>query len=213
MNAWIQGFFKTIAAFLHRTPAKYVPAKAPRSLEEAKAMVRKAVEKFLEASPMDSADSPGLNKLAGDLGAKVVKPGSKFEADQVVAYFELREAATDFAKHCLVTPEGNVLPPTEDTDRRIVRLQTSAIGFATAIREGLKAGVLADACACPPCALFRLSALAYGNCPLGSDPSFVAAAFVSFMQAVKLLIPAGGISAIVIEKKPTVNSSTPFSNN
>ncbi len=208
MNAWIQGFVATIAAFFGRKPESKASG-----LEESMAKMRKAAEKFLDAPSKVSADSPGWEKLAGDLGAKVVKPGSKFEADQVVAYFELREAATDFAKHCLVTPEGNVLPPTEDTDRRIVRLQTSAIGFATAIREGLKAGVLADACACPPCALFRLSALAYGNCPLGSDPSFVAAAFVSFMQAVKLLIPAGGISAIVIERNPAVNSSTPFSNN
>lgn len=208
MNSWIQGLVATIAAIFSRKPKA-------NGLEESMAKMRQAAKTFLDEPSKVSADSPGWEKLAGDLGVNVQKPSAKLESDQIVAYFELREASQEFAKHCEVTPEGNVLPPTEDTDKRIVKLQTAAIAYASAVREGLKAGTLAEVCPCRSCALFRLAALAYGNCPLGVDPSFVAAAFVNLMQAVKLLVPTGAIPVFqtIIVNKPSVNASTPFSHN
>lgn len=209
MNPWINKLLATIAGLFRQGPA-IVPMS-----EETAAKFRAAVEnlraettKHISVPSKLTSDSPGWAKLAKDLDiAPPTIDRDKLENAVASAHVDFMHVAGVFASSCSVNADGSASPPTEETDKKIVDLQTAAIAYATAFRECMKANVAVKGCGCLRCVLVRFAAIAYGNCPPDCDPAFVAVAFVNLMRVVKAFCP------VVVIQKQNTNLQTPFSHN
>lgn len=206
MNPWIKKLLATIAGLFRRGPA-IVPMP-----ERTAAIFRASIDE-LRAKTTEYLSAPSKltedwEKLAKDLDiAPPTIDRDKLENAVASAHVDLMHVAGVFASSCSVNADGSASPPTEETDKKIVDLQTAAIAYATAFRECMKANVAVKGCGCLRCVLVRFAAIAYGNCPPDCDPAFVAVAFVNLMRVVKAFYP------VVVIQKQNTNLQTPFSHN
>lgn len=209
MNPWIQAFLAGISAMFGKKTSVPIEPMPPDKAREFKATIDKLREeagKYLSVPSKLTAHSKGWEKLAKDLDiAPPIIDKAKLQNAEAIAEAELMRVAWIFAESCSVNADGTCSPPTEETDKKIVDLQTAAIAYATAFRECMKANIDVNGCQCLRCVFVRFAAIGYGNCPPECDPAYVAVAFINLMRAVKILAP------VIVIRKPTANPQTPFS--